>query len=299
MMNNLKDMLDYGTDTLQKAGRDNARTDAWYLLSYCMKISKAEYYTMTDKAVDQGDVEKYAGLISERASGKPLQYITGSQEFMGLEFYVDESVLIPRQDTETAVECALSVICDMGNDQSKSGRRILKVLDMCTGSGCIAVSIAKLAKDNTDIEVFASDISVKALDVALFNAKKNDVHVKFIESDMWEAFLPEDRYDIVISNPPYINSGVIPTLMTEVKSFEPVTALDGGEDGLDFYRKITAGLRDHLNDNGTVIYEIGYDQGERVSGLLRANGFADIKVIKDLAGLDRVVTAVCKSIGGL
>ena len=183
------------------------------------------------------------------------------------------------------------MIDGLGGKQPRSDRRTLKVLDMCTGSGCIAVSIAKLAKDKADIEVFASDISKEALEVAVFNAKKNDINIKFIESDLWEAFPAEDRYDIVISNPPYINSGVIPTLMTEVRSFEPVTALDGGEDGLDFYRKITAGLCDHLNDNGTVIYEIGYDQGERVSELLTAEGFTDIKVIKDLAGLDRVVTA--------
>jgi release factor glutamine methyltransferase len=193
---------------------------------------------------------------------------------MGLEFDVSPHVLIPRQDTEILVEEALK-LCE--------GK---KVLDMCTGSGCIIISIAKLGKS---AGVAAVDISAEALNVAKGNAAKNEVKVEFIESDLFEKV--EGDYDIIVSNPPYIRTKVMEELMPEVKDHEPVIALDGSKDGLYFYRKITASLKQHLRSGGTILYEIGYDQGEAVRDILKQEGFTDILVKKDLSGLDRVVTA--------
>ena len=195
----MHDMLSKGTDTLQQAGITECRLDAWYLLSYCMGITKSQYYMRMNDDVDSHEVCKYEKLINRRAGRVPLQYITGSQEFMGLDFKVNEAVLIPRQDTEVLVSLAL---------QYADGKR---VLDMCTGSGCIAVSIAKLA-DNASVT--AVDISKEALCLAKENAKNNGVDIAFIESDLWEGV--KEVYDIIVSNPPYITDDEMLTLMPEV-----------------------------------------------------------------------------------
>lgn len=261
-----------GTETLENAGVAEAKLNAWYLLSEAFDISRATYLLTKDKEAGMEEQERYLGWITIRATRYPLEYILGKQEFMGLLFKVNENVLIPRQDTEILVEGVLK------NSQGK------KVLDMCTGSGCIAVSIAKLGQAS---EVKAVDISAGALEVAKQNAVSNDVKVEFIESNLFEQV--SDQYDIIVSNPPYIESEVIGTLMPEVREFEPMLALDGTEDGLYFYREISNAAPKYLTENGEIFFEIGYNQGEAVTNIVRAAGFAYAEVRKDLAGLDRVV----------
>ena len=268
----LRDILNWGADTLQMAGVDEAGLDAWYLLSYCMGINKAQYYMMQEDEIAEDLHGKYTELIYKRSERMPLQYITHSQEFMGLDFEVDENVLIPRQDTEILVELAL------GHCAGKN------VLDMCTGSGCIAVSIAKLGEPAS---VTASDISKGALCVAVKNASNNEVSVSFIESDLWENI--DEKYDVLVSNPPYITAEEMKELMPEVGMHEPTLALYGGNDGLDIYKRIIGEAAEHINNGGYIFLEIGCKQGQSVSDILNENGFTAVKVEKDLAGLDRVV----------
>ena len=225
--------------------------------------------SLTDEQMKEFEV-----LIKKRAERVPLQYITGEQEFMGLTFHVNSNVLIPRQDTETLAEEALKVI--------KPGMR---VLDMCTGSGCVLISILKYAHD---VEGFGYDISKQAINVAKENAKLNDVSALFERSDLFEDVMESDM-DVIVSNPPYIPSEIVTTLMPEVVDFEPREALDGKEDGLYFYRKIIDRCKEFLKPQGYLIFEIGYDQGEAVSSMLRCAGFEEVHVIKDLARNDRVV----------
>lgn len=271
-MMTMEQLLYLGADTLQKAGILEYRLDAWYLLSYCMGISRAKYYLMMHDEVRGNVSNSYIELIRRRSKREPLQYIIGEQEFMGLDFLVNEKVLIPRQDTEILVETAIKHV---------KGK---KVLDMCTGSGCIAVSIAKL----TDAEsVDASDISYEALEVAQQNAIKNSVNVRYIQSDLWNNI--NEKYDILVSNPPYIDDEEMNQLMPEVGEHEPSIALRGGADGLDYYRRIMKNINDKILNKGLIFFEIGCRQGKEVSELLKEYGMINIKVEKDFAGLDRVV----------
>lgn len=270
----LRDMLKQGADTLQKAGVSEPGLDAWYLLSYCMGITKSRYYMIQDNIPDSNIIQRYTELICERSSRKPLQYITGSQEFMGIEFDVNENVLIPRQDTEILVEHALG-FCERK-----------RVLDMCTGSGCIAVSISVLGSPE---RVDASDISEAALETAKYNSEKNNAAVSFIVSDIWDGITGE--YDIIVSNPPYITFDEMVELMPEVREYEPETALFGGADGLSMYKRIADGAGEHLVSGGYVFFEIGCSQAAAVYDILERNGFIDIRTEQDLSGLDRVVWA--------
>jgi len=222
-------------------------------------------------------VAEYESVLNKRAEHVPLQYITGEQEFMGIPFHVNDAVLIPRQDTETLVEEALKVI-----------RPGMKVLDMCTGSGCILISILK---NVVDVTGFGYDISKQAINVAKENAKLNNVNATFERSDLFDDV--SDTFDVIVSNPPYIPTDVIGGLMPEVAVYEPMQALDGKEDGLHFYRRIVADASKYLNPEGKLLFEIGHDQGESVSSLMKEAGYKDVRVVKDLAGNDRVV------IGGL
>lgn len=268
----IKEMLDMGADTLQKAGVADYRLDGWYLLSYYMGIGKNEYYLKMNEPADGKIREEYMRLIAKRADRIPLQYIIGEQEFFGLLFKVNESVLIPRQDTEVLVEHIIKYADNK------------RVLDMCTGSGCIAVSIAKCAAPKS---VTAADISKGALDTAKENARLNGVDINFIQSDIWSSI--EGKYDVIVSNPPYITEDEMKTLEPEVKDHEPHIALSGGKTGLVFYEKIIAGLDNYLEDGGIICFETGCTQAEAVGGLLADKGLSSISVIKDLAGLDRVV----------
>ncbi len=272
-----REAIEMGEQMLQCAGIEDAKNDAWLLLTMVCKISRTYYYVHMDENLTIEQSKEYENVLKKRAEHVPLQYITGEQDFMGLPFRVNPSVLIPRQDTETLVEEALKVI--------KPG---MKVLDMCTGSGCILISIMK---NVTDVEGDGFDISKQALIVAKENAKLNGVDASFERSDLFE--MVTDTYDVIVSNPPYIPTDVINGLMPEVAQYEPYQALDGKEDGLHFYRKIVKECKQYLNDGGKILFEIGHDQGDAVSEMLTYAGFSDVRVVKDLAGNDRVV------IGGL
>lgn len=262
-----------GEDLLKKVNIADARNDAWLLLAMVCKMDRTYYYMHMDDELTQEQMKEYENLLKKRAEHVPLQYITGEQEFMGLPFKVNSSVLIPRQDTETLVAEALKIV--------KPG---MKVMDMCTGSGCILISILKKVPD---VEGIGYDISKQALNVAKENAKLNGVVAEFERSDLFEAV--KDTFDVIVSNPPYIPTEVITMLMPEVAEFEPIEALDGKEDGLYFYRKIVKECKKYLNIGGMILFEIGHDQGEAVSEMLTYAGFANVRVVKDLAGNDRVV----------
>lgn len=278
-MKSLKDVLLEGELYLSNAGLENAKHDAWYLFEFVFGMHRAEYILYGDNGADTEKAYRFSDFIKKRATRKPLQYITKYQEFMGLDFEVNESVLIPRQDTEVLVEKALESI----NSINLSS---VKVLDLCTGSGCIAISVAKMAPKT---KVSGSDISGNALEIARKNAANNQVECLFIQSNLFNNI--QGKFDVIISNPPYIRTDVIDELMEEVKGFEPVTALDGGNSGLEFYKKITQESVNFLNKDGFLLYEIGYDQAEDVVRILESNSFKEIQMFKDLVGLDRVVKA--------
>ena len=262
-----------GESILQKAKIVDAKNDAWLLLAMACRINHTYYYVHMDEEMSQEQIREYQALLSKRAERIPLQYIVGEQEFMGLKFRVNSNVLIPRQDTETLVEEALKVI--------EPGMR---VLDMCTGSGCIIISILK---NTTNVDGAACDISKQALNVAKENARLNGVFVDFERSDLFEHV--DEMYDVIVSNPPYIPTKVIETLQDEVRLHDPLLALDGTEDGLMFYREITEKAREYLKTDGYLCYEIGAEQAADVSEIMKQAGLRDITVVKDLAGLDRVV----------
>lgn len=280
----LQGLLDDGAEQLKNAGVPDAVLDARLLLFFVFHLDMTRWLMERNRLLtekDQAETEEYRQLIGKREQRIPLQYLTGSQEFMGLEFAVNSHVLIPRQDTETLVELVLKEHPD----------KDCSVLDMCTGSGCIAVSLAVLGGYR---EVVGADISEEALAVAESNARrlcKGESRVSFIKSDLFEH-LPEDKqFDIIVSNPPYIPSQVIEGLEPEVRDHEPVLALDGTEDGLYFYRRLADECGRFLKPGGCVYYEIGWDQEEDVSSLLAGAGFTRIVTVKDLPGLDRVVKA--------
>ncbi|MCI7493289.1 MAG: peptide chain release factor N(5)-glutamine methyltransferase [Lachnobacterium sp.] len=271
-----KETIDFGIRILELAGIEEAENDAWLLLSKECKMNRTAYYMHMKDEILPEQLNEYKGLIKKRAERVPLQYITGEQEFMGLTFHVNSNVLIPRQDTETLVEEAIKLV--------EPG---MSILDMCTGSGCIIISILKKC---SGIQGTGSDISKQALNVAKKNAKLNNVAVDFERSDMFENI--SDKYDMIVSNPPYIRSDVVPTLMPEVCEFEPLDALDGHEDGLYFYRKIIKECKSFLKEDGKILFEIGNDQGQAVSDMLTYAGFRNVGVIKDLAHNDRVVVGM-------
>ncbi|HHU70460.1 MAG TPA: peptide chain release factor N(5)-glutamine methyltransferase [Clostridiales bacterium] len=271
-MSTYREMLLYGKEYLKQHNIADADVDSWYLLAHVCRINRAEYLLRSNDIVPEKDHKTYIELLKKRGLHIPLQLITGVQEFLGLEFHVSSDVLIPRQDTENLVLEALKVC------EGKS------VLDMCTGSGCIIISLAKLGSLKKAVGV---DVSEKALKIALKNAEQHKVKVEFIESDLFNNI--EGHYDIVVSNPPYIPTKDIEKLMVEVKDHEPIIALDGDEDGLLFYKRIGAKINDHLAPEGYIFLEIGFDQGLAVTKILEDVGIKDIKVIKDLSGLDRVV----------
>ena len=283
----LYDLLNEGSAALLQAGDSDGENDAKLLLFEAFHLDLVHFLMDRLRPLSESDAEPqekmqtYRGMIAKRASRIPLQQILGSQEFMGLEFYVNEHVLIPRQDTETLVELVL---------QEQHGRE-KKLLDLCTGSGCIAISLA--VKGGYE-SVTATDLSEEALKVAERNAKAHQKEIIFRQGDLFTA-LPQSEagtFDIITSNPPYIPTAVIATLEPEVREHEPMMALDGTEDGLKFYRQIAKKAGTWLKPGGVIYLEIGYDQGEAVSGLLREAGFDKVRVVKDLPGKDRVVCGI-------
>lgn len=271
----LEEALTRGKQMLAGAGIEEADLDAWYLMEYVGKFDKGYYYLHSQEEMDVEKQQEYEAFLRKRGERIPLQYIIGYQEFMGLHFKVNSSVLIPRQDTEILVEAALGVI-----------RPGMKVLDLCTGSGCIMISLMHMTKEIVGV---GSDISKQALIVAKENAKANEVEVEWVRSDLFLSLT--GVYDVIVANPPYIPTRVIDTLMPEVRDFEPRAALDGREDGLYFYEKIVAESGPYLKSGGYLMFEIGHDQGEAVSALMKQAGYEQVRVIRDLAGLNRVVCA--------
>ena len=276
----------WGEKRLADAGIAEASLDARYLLLEAFEMDMAHFLLKEQEQVPatEGRTREYSDAIQARAARVPLQYLTGKQDFMGLTFHVDERVLIPRQDTETLVELVLKE-----NTDKKA-----RILDLCTGSGCIAVSLAVLGGYR---KVDAVDISEDALAAAEENGTRLGGKVRFLKSDLFSALDPEKKYDIIASNPPYIPTEVLNGLEPEVKDYEPRMALDGSEDGLAFYRRIAVEAPAFLRAGGRIYLEIGYDQGAAVEELLWNNGFARTRVVKDAAGRDRVVCAELPGIG--
>lgn len=297
----------YGVKQLEKAGIAEGKLNARLLLEYVCKTDRNTLLAHPELLVEKEQEKRYVNCIEQRAERIPLQHITGVQEFMGLEFYVNQNVLIPRQDTEILVEEVMPHLHDG-----------MSILDMCTGSGCILISLMQYSNDCAGV---GADLSDEALEVAEKNArrilKEKNIHVKsgfkdlkeakevkeaifpvqneilFLQGDLFEALdLGEKtavKFDIIVSNPPYISTDVIKTLEPEVAVHEPLTALDGGRDGLYFYRRIVKDAKKYLVRGGMLFFEIGFDQKETVSQLLKEAGFIDIETKKDYAGLDRVV----------
>jgi len=265
--------LRLGTDILQKGKIENPDGEAWTLLEKASGIDRTYYFLHQDEALSDEAKTQYRNMLLKRVEHIPLQYITGEQEFMGLSFKVNSSVLIPRLDTEVLVEYVIK--------QVNPG---MKVLDMCTGSGCIAISVKHYCPD---AEVAAVDISRAALLVAKENARENQTKIEWIQSNLFEKV--SGFYDVIVSNPPYIPTEVINGLEPEVRCYEPIEALDGMEDGLHFYRILIREGKNYLRHNGMFFFEIGAEQGEAVRKLMEEEGYVDINVKKDLAGLDRVV----------
>ena len=275
-----RDLYSKGIDRLSSENIPDAKVDARILLEYACETDRNALFLQGDMEVKAEDEKVYMELISKRLSHIPLQYLTGEQEFMGLTYKVNESVLIPRQDTECLVEIVLKHLHDG-----------MRILDMCTGSGCILISLLHYSNDCEGVGV---DLSKDALMVAKANAERlsnngisDKMNVNFIHSDLFENI--DGKFDIIVSNPPYIKTEVIKGLMPEVKDYEPMMALDGMEDGLYFYRKIIKSAKEHLSRGGQLFFEIGHDQGQEVSDLMRKEGYTCVEVEKDLAGLDRVV----------
>ncbi len=328
-MRTIREACIRGTEILRQKGVPEAELDAWYLLEHVTGISRALYFSDGGREMEAKQEVRYFDLIEKRGQRIPLQHLTWVQEFMGLPFLVNEHVLIPRQDTEILVEEALAVL--------KRSRGTITLLDMCTGSGCILLSILKLMAQECGYEVrkpiersgkrpeeqadvprpldlacedeageaaadfsagkdvnviygTGADLSEQALETAGKNAEILGVEAAFCRSDLFERI--DGRFSMIVSNPPYIRTGEIETLQEEVRAHDPLMALDGGADGLDFYRRIIRDGRAHLLPGGSLLLEIGCDQAREVTGLMREAGFQRISVKKDLAGLDRVVSGV-------
>ena len=274
----LAELLKAGRQALKEAGIAEWELDAWYLLEYAAGCTRNEYFLYPEKEAAPEQESMYKDLIRRRGSHVPLQHLTGCQEFMGISFFVNENVLIPRQDTEILAEEALKYLSPG-----------MEVLDLCTGSGCILLSLMSLCPG---LSGTGTDLSEKALETARKNAEHLGIRARFCQGDLFENIT--GKYDCIVSNPPYIVSRTVDMLMEEVRDHEPRMALDGGEDGLFFYRRIAAEAPDRLKASGRIFLEIGCGQGESVAGLL-APAFEEIRVLRDLSGLDRVVCAALRS----
>ena|GEM_PF-66916 len=352
---NIRDALRQGTRILTQAGSESPGLDAQVLLLTVLQAERTILISHPERELTPEQETEYNRTISERALGKPVSYITGTKEFMGLEFLVNEAVLIPRPETEVLVEEALKELearswkqgagsrenilrCAQGDKGNGAGislrvqEKAPRVLDLCTGSGAIAISIKRFVPE---AEVTATDLSEEALEVAKENARRilgeplsvacgdtspqrgearfceepesalgsplwgelsaerteRGTNVRFLQGDLFEALPEEDCFDLILSNPPYIPNAVVEGLAKDVKDFEPRMALEGGEDGLDIYRRLIPEAAKRLAPGGILLLEIGHDQGETVPALCRQAGLTEITVLKDLAGLDRVVKA--------
>lgn len=283
-MKTLRQLVEAGEKLLIENGIENSAMEARVLLEYICDFNWTQYLMQADTQADPQEERRYMEAIQRRCTHYPLQYILGTAGFMGMEFMVNESVLIPRQDTEVLVETVLEQAdIDGGN-----------ILDMCTGSGCILISLMALGHYKMGTGV---DISEEALRVARMNSLFNrgfwmkegrsKESISWIQSDLFSEI--SGTYDVIVSNPPYIPEDVIETLMPEVRDYEPRTALLGMDEGLEFYKKITEAALFYLKPSGWLFFEIGAEQGTEVAGIMAEKGFTKIHKVRDLAGLDRVV----------
>lgn len=279
----IKDILRNGVDILEKNKIEDSGLKAKMILSNLLNKDKEYLMIHEDEDVNEGINKVFLEKIERLKNNEPIQYILNKQEFMGIELYVDENVLIPQPDTENLVEEIISIANNIRKDKKKN----LRILDLCTGSGAIAISLAKLL-DNA--LVYASDISEDALKIAEENASTNMVNVFFFKSDLFKNISELYKFDIIVSNPPYIETDIIDTLSEEVKK-EPRIALDGGKDGLEFYKKIIENSKKYLNNEGYIAFEIGYNQRLSVEELLKNKEYQNIYSRKDLSGNDRIVIA--------
>ena len=278
-------LLAQATDRLIMAGVTDAQLDAWYLLEDTFGISRADYF-LKKRECPELIPGCWEDRLKLRCDRMPLAYVLGYTEFMGLRFHVEPGVLVPRQDTETLVEWVLKAEGEANVESTTN----VSLLDMCTGSGCIGLSLAKLG----GYSVTLSDLSPRAIHVSRINrgGLELEEQVEICHGDLFEALPEGKRFDVIVSNPPYIETAVIEDLQEEVRDHEPRMALDGMEDGLFFYRKLAKEAPQWLTPGGRIYLEIGYDQGESVPALLQVAGFVDVTVKKDLAGNDRVVRGV-------
>lgn len=276
----IKEVLKSSIEEINKLNIEDASMKVKMLLSDILGKEKEYLLIHDNEELSQDVLDNFYAKLNRLKDEEPIQYILNKQEFMGFEFYVDENVLIPQPDTEILVEEVVDISKKINNNSNE-----LRVLDMCTGSGAIAISLSKLIENAS---VSASDISDGALNVAKENAIKNSANIEFYKSDLFNDISKNVKFDIIVSNPPYIQTEVIKGLSKEVQS-EPFIALDGGEDGLVFYREIIKNAKDYIVEDGYLALEIGYDQKESVTNLLRENGYKNIYSKTDLAGNDRVV----------
>jgi release factor glutamine methyltransferase len=277
-METYRQLLQDGVKMLDHAGVPEPDLDAWYLFSECFHMTRTDYFMKQMEPVDKAGQKKepvWQEFLARRSKREPLQYILGTQEFMGFSFFVSPAVLIPRQDTEILAEKALSFL--------KDGDALL---DMCTGSGCILLSLAKMRKLQRAVGV---DISRQALEIAEKNADALNVNAEFYQSDLFQDLNKIEKYDIIVSNPPYVTGREMKELQPEVAEHEPHGALFGGEDGLEFYQRITKLAGQFLKPDGRLLFEIGCRQAEDVKKLMQENGYEKIEIIQDFSGLDRVV----------
>ena len=282
--------LKNAVERLESAGVPDSGNDAELMMESAVSQSWAKLLLNRENEMPPEEYERYEALVARRLKREPLQHILGIWEFMGFDFYCTPDCLIPRQDTELLVLTAQKAVEEMlKGTTAVTGDRKLRVLDLCTGSGCVIISLKKLCRDA--IEAVGMDISEAALEMARRNAELNNVQVTLRQSDMFEN-AGDIRYDIITANPPYIETETIYGLNPEITEYEPWIALDGGEDGLKHYRSLAAGAKEYLIPGGRIMMEIGDTQGKAVSDLLKKEGYGSVEVLKDLAGLDRVVRAV-------
>lgn len=281
----VNELLKLGVKELGKREYLDPISESIIILSYLQNVDKSYIYTHGNKQVNKEIVDKFLDFIEKRKEGWPLSYILKEKEFYGLNFYIEEGVLIPRPDTEILVEWIINKV----NEEFKN--EYLDIVELGTGSGCIALTLAYYLEN---IKVFAVDIDDKALKVAKINRDKLKLNnkVKFYRGDLFNGIKTlqlEGKVDIIVSNPPYIPTESISKLQIEVREYEPENALDGGESGFSYYEKIVPNSREYLKREGILAVEIGYNQGTYVKRLFNENGFKDIYIIKDFQGLDRVV----------
>ncbi len=280
-MSSVRELLSEGTKLLKEKGLNNPAKDSELLLCFALNLNKLDLYTNPDRIVTPDKKDLHSAYLKRRAAFEPISYITGHKEFMNSVFLVNRNVLIPRPETEHLVEQAVTLAKELNSP---------KILDLGTGSGCIAVCLKKSVRE---ADITAVDISEAALMTARKNAKGNGVpRIRFLRSDLFDSLGSDEAFNIIVSNPPYVTNEEYESLLPETRLFEPENALRGGGDGLDFYRKILFEAPSRLLPEGHILFEVGYRQAGQVSDMIESSGkFGGIKVVRDLAYVERVVIA--------